>query len=51
MYTGYKNENPRIWGFVSVEGLEPSTNDLKGHCSAIELHAPGKTHVHSITIV
>ncbi len=25
---------------VSVEGLEPSTNGLKGHCSAIELHAP-----------
>jgi hypothetical protein len=24
---------------VSVEGLEPSTNGLKGHCSAIELHA------------
>ena len=26
-------------GIVSVEGLEPSTNGLKGHCSAIELHA------------
>jgi hypothetical protein len=26
---------------VSVEGLEPSTNGLKGHCSAIELHARG----------
>ncbi len=24
---------------MSVEGLEPSTNGLKGHCSAIELHA------------
>ena len=23
-----------------MEGLEPSTNGLKGHCSAIELHAP-----------
>ena len=26
-------------GVVSVEGLEPATNGLKGHCSAIELHA------------
>ena len=25
---------------MSVEGLEPSTNGLKGHCSTIELHAP-----------
>ena len=25
--------------FVSVEGIEPSTNGLKGRCSAIELHA------------
>jgi hypothetical protein len=24
---------------MSVEGIEPSTNGLKGHCSAIELHA------------
>jgi hypothetical protein len=24
---------------VSVKGLEPLTNGLKGHCSAIELHA------------
>ena len=24
---------------VSAEGLEPSTNGLKGHCSAIELRA------------
>jgi hypothetical protein len=24
---------------VSVEGLEPATNGLKGHCSTIELHA------------
>jgi hypothetical protein len=24
---------------MSVEGLEPSTNGLKGHCSTIELHA------------
>jgi hypothetical protein len=27
---------------VSVEGLEPSTNGLKGRCSAIELHAHAK---------
>ena len=25
--------------FVSSGGLEPSTNGLKGHCSAIELRA------------
>ncbi|GEM_PF-3408512 len=25
--------------FVSAEGLEPSTNGLKGRCSAIELRA------------
>ena len=24
---------------MSVEGLEPPTNGLKGHCSTIELHA------------
>ncbi len=24
---------------MSAEGLEPSTNGLKGHCSAIELRA------------
>ena len=24
---------------MSVEGLEPATNGLKGHCSTIELHA------------
>lgn len=24
---------------VSVKGLEPLTNGLKGHCSTIELHA------------
>ena len=24
---------------VSAEGLEPSTNGLKGHCSTIELRA------------
>ena len=27
---------------VSAEGFEPSTNGLKGHCSAIELRAPAK---------
>jgi hypothetical protein len=31
--------NPFLAIFVSVEGLEPSTNSLKGYCSAIELHA------------
>ena len=25
--------------FMSSEGIEPSTNGLKGHCSAIELRA------------
>ena len=25
--------------FVSAEGVEPSTNSLKGYCSAIELRA------------
>ncbi len=24
---------------MSVVGIEPTTNGLKGHCSAIELHA------------
>jgi hypothetical protein len=32
---------------MSVEGLEPSTNGLKGHCSAIELHA----HIQGICIL
>ena len=32
-------QNPHIWGLVSVERLERSTNGLKGHCSTIELHA------------
>jgi hypothetical protein len=43
----YLNRNPHMWGLVSVpapnevsvERLERSTNGLKGHCSAIELHA------------
>ena len=26
-------------GVMSAEGLEPSTNGLKGHCSTIELRA------------
>ncbi len=30
---------------MSVEGLEPSTNGLKGHCSAIELHARTATDI------
>ena len=30
---------------VSVEGLEPSTNGLKGRCSAIELHAHHTTKI------
>ena len=30
---------------MSVEGLEPSTNGLKGRCSAIELHAHLTTNV------
>jgi hypothetical protein len=38
---------------VSAEGLEPSTNGLKGHCSAIELRARAAgiypSAVHSIT--
>ena len=34
-----KGQRPYQRDFVSVEGLEPSTNGLKGHCSAIELHA------------
>ena len=28
---------------MSVGGLEPATNGLKGHCSTIELHAPMRT--------
>ena len=34
-------KTPHIRGVfsVSVEGLEPPTNGLKGHCSTIELHA------------
>ena len=41
--------SPKTRFQVSVEGLEPSTNGLKGHCSAIELY----THsaLHSITPV
>ena len=35
----HSNLTIRIELEVSVEGLEPSTNGLKGHCSAIELHA------------
>jgi hypothetical protein len=38
---------------VSAEGLEPSTNGLKGHCSAIELRAQALSKLasglHSIT--
>jgi hypothetical protein len=29
---------------MSAEGIEPSTNGLKGHCSAIELRARAKKH-------
>lgn len=36
-----KNPAATRRGFqVSVAGLEPATNGLKGHCSTIELHAP-----------
>ncbi len=28
---------------MSVGGLEPATNGLKGHCSTIELHALMRT--------
>ena len=40
-FLSYKNRRgSSTSGWVmSVEGLEPSTNGLKGHCSAIELHA------------
>jgi hypothetical protein len=45
-FQGFEREdrikNPsKIEGFLSmsVEGLEPPTNGLKGHCSTIELHA------------
>ena len=34
---------------MSAEGLEPSTNGLKGHCSTIELRARSG-EVHSITL-
>ena len=34
---------------VSSGGLEPSTNGLKGHCSAIELRAHFQGGVHFIT--
>ena len=33
---------------MSAEGIEPSTNGLKGRCSAIELRAPHKGGLHSI---
>ncbi len=29
---------------MSAAGLEPATNGLKGHCSAIELRAPSEMH-------
>ena len=33
-------KNPPYGGFImSAEGIEPSTNGLKGRCSAIELRA------------
>ena len=38
----YVNENEPLSykdSFVSAAGIEPATNGLKGHCSAIELHA------------
>src|SRR4030065_155389 len=31
--------SPIVANQVSVKGLEPLTNGLKGHCSTIELHA------------
>ena len=33
---------------MSAEGIEPSTNGLKGRCSAIELRAPLEGGLHSI---
>ncbi len=45
VYTGVKvavalnKKIPKKGFFVSAEGLEPSTNGLKGRCSAIELRA------------
>ena len=37
---GALNKNSPKWGVgMSVKGLEPLTNGLKGRCSAIELHA------------
>jgi hypothetical protein len=39
-YVAVYKKNPQIWGSVSVEGLEPSTNGLKGqknnHASPIQ---------------
>lgn len=32
---------------MSAEGIEPSTNGLKGRCSAIELRARGISEGHS----
>ncbi len=36
--------------FVSVKGLEPLTNGLKGRCSTIELHARRGTFYHAAPI-
>ncbi len=37
---GHLGRSPHVY-VVSAEGFEPSTNGLKGHCSAIELRARG----------
>jgi hypothetical protein len=45
MGTPTNKKTPQIWSFeMSAEGIEPSTNGLKGHCSAIELRARAKKH-------
>jgi hypothetical protein len=46
---GQQQKILRKGGFsVSAEGIEPSTNGLKGRCSAIELRAHHKGGLHSI---
>jgi hypothetical protein len=53
LYRLKQKDPPAVDLLVSVEGLEPSTNGLKGHCSAIELHARFYAgafyHAHSLT--
>lgn len=36
---------------VGREGLEPSTNGLKGHCSTIELPTRGKWENRKFTVI